>query len=166
MTGVMPGDPAHSSTFDAILWPTPMPQCDMRLACDPHWPTPGPIGYPRRQLLRRPTLLGAAQNGAACLLDRFMDTDDVSRPGMPWIKNSRSSPASVQWAALPHQIVQHRPSAQGAELRSAREFRKQLKQRRPRMWSALRVDHGSPMSAEALGSRPSAAQGGGAKRQP
>src|SRR5215831_9510529 len=62
----------------------------MRIACDPHWQTPGPIKHPRRQFqpaLPRSALQRAAQNRAVQLLNRFMDKDDVSSPGMPGIKN-------------------------------------------------------------------------------
>src|SRR6516162_10571452 len=62
----------------------------MRIACDPHWQTPGPIKHPRRQFqpaLPRSSLQRAAQNRAVYFLNRFMDTDDASGPGMPGIKN-------------------------------------------------------------------------------
>ena len=63
---------------------------DMRIACDPHWQTPGPIKHPCRQFqpaLPRSSLQRAAQNRAVYFLNRFMDTDDASGPGMPRIKN-------------------------------------------------------------------------------
>src|SRR5215831_2160836 len=62
----------------------------MRIACDPHWQTPGPIKHPRRHFqpaLPRSSLQRAAQNRAVYFLNRFMDTDDASGPGMPGIKN-------------------------------------------------------------------------------
>ena len=65
-------------------------KCNMRIACDPHWQTPGPIKHPRRQFqpaLPRSSLQRAAQNRAVYFLNRFMDTDDASGPGMPGIKN-------------------------------------------------------------------------------
>jgi len=65
-------------------------KCNMRIACDPHWQTPGPIKHPRRQFqpaLPRSSLPRAVQNRAVQLLNRFMDNNHASSPGMPGIKN-------------------------------------------------------------------------------